>query len=204
MPWLQVSRFSYILNGNANTCFMPSYAVVIVVTVILLCFLMPIRLKLRFLFDFKARKLFYSLNLANIIRVNSGYVSFGLKKAVVHMSDAFAVVIEYGAILSTDNGLRILKIFKPIKMRNAIVTGGEYGFFRLLVVAAINSLNAVLYALLKTDGRLKRYGCDVYYTENEKLNYFLNETVAAFSLARVILVVIKSIFGGKGKSVEGK
>mgnify|MGYP005756627437 CR=1 FL=1 len=158
--------------------------------------LLPIIIKVRAFAELKNAKIFYSLYLFGFIRIDSGYIGFADNRFILHYSDKKAVVVKYKNLLPDKRKTELLLHFNFVRIHTNVLIGGADEFIDYYAASLINSVNAVIYSILKGTKRYTDYRCDVYLSENEDIRGVLTEVSIVFNIVSLIEIATKKIFGG--------
>ena len=156
-------------------------------------FVVPISVKARLFLSVSDKKIYYSVFLYNVFRLNSGYVSFRKKYLVINYSDKKALAISYKSMLKPQLLNPDLKRFELLQIKNIFILGGTE-LKDVFISAAISSLNAGVYAVLRDNKPYLDYRSDVYLSNDDRYG-LLNESEIAFNLLILTEMLLQKLIG---------
>lgn len=177
------------------------YAVTILVFIILF---FPFTIRLRVLFNSKNKKIFYSINLYGILKLNCGYIGFANNRLVLRYGKNKEVPLKYKDMFLDDTKVDVINHFDLIKSSSAIILGGINEDLNLWLAIIIKTLNPIIYRLFKFKSPNINYKNDIILLSENTAVGGLVEIVAVSNIFAMIELIIKKYIGEFITYVQGK
>ena len=177
------------------------YAVTILVFTILF---FPFKIRLRVLINSKNKKIFYSMNLYGILKLNSGYICFANNRLVLRYGKNKEIPLKYKDMFLDDTKVDVINHFDLIKSSSAIILGGINEDLNLWLAIIIKTLNPIIYRLFKFKSPNINYKNDIILLSENTAVGGLVEIVAVSNIFAMIELIIKKYTGEFITYVQGK
>lgn len=169
-------------------------AVTVVTVIFITLFFCPLFIRIKILFLFKNRQVYYAVSLFGILRINSGFITFCGGTIIVHYSNKKAVAISVTSVI-TDDEIKISKFLRIVKANSNLFICGKS---ETSIYAAI-ILNAVCHALYCAFKNLRPQSENigrVYLTKSDDINCLTCDATVKSNVAKMLALSFKSAIGG--------
>lgn len=169
-------------------------AVTVVTIILITSVLFPLFFRIKILFLFENKRLYYAVTLFSFLRINSGFVTLSGGALIVHFSNRKAAAISVKSLI-TDNKIKISKFFRVVKANSNLFICGN---FETAIWAAItvNAVSRALYCAIDNKRPKSKYCGRVYLTKSEEINCLTCDATVKSSVAKLVALTLKSAIGG--------
>ena len=200
---LAVSVLFVLHNYNlfANT-----FCVVIaIIFIILIIICLPIKFKLRAMLSIAEKKLYYSIAMGKLVKLNSGYVDFNNASIKLFYKNSKVKFLTANDLFLNESTTNFLKHFNIVKLSSAILLGEDAGDLQYFLCPLINSLNKVTFSVLSQAKPYTRFKNDVFILGSESSSGALAKIEFVTNVLSIIALGIKKLIDFiKNKTVKEK
>lgn len=177
------------------------YAVTVLVFIILF---FPFTIRLRVLLNSKNKKIFYSINLYGILKLNCGYIGFANNRLVLRYGKNKEIPLKYKDMFLDDTKVDVINHFDLIKSSSAIILGGINEDLKVWLSIIIKMLNPFIYRLLKLKSPNVKFKNDIFLLSEHDTSGGLLEILAVSNIIAILELIIKKYIGEFISYVKGK
>ena len=182
----------------------------ILVSISLLMFFLPITVEIKLLLSLKDKKLFYATRIYDKIYINGGYFEIENKRVVLNYGKNKSKKLSFKDALFDNTRTDVVKHIDFIKNHSAVLIGGDDYFEKYFLSVAILDVSSITYSILKENKPYLKFKNDVIILDETDKSGFICETVFAIKVLVICVILIKKVYGGiiylckKKKSLQTK
>lgn len=154
----------------------------------------PIVLQVSFFGSKNAKKVYFSVYLFGMIKLISGYVTFAVDKAYVHLTKKFAVEIPYKDAFGSRKKISGIKGIEILSIKNELNFANLDLFNQVMLSSACMYIYSVLITILSQIKPFVNITCGVKQQKNADLSN-LFDVVVAFNVFVLIKIGLKKLLG---------
>ena len=122
----------------------------------------PFTVRVRAVINFKKMKIFYSLSVYGVIKLNCGYIGFANNRLILRYGKNKILPLKYKDLLLDDSKVDIINHFDLLKSSSAVLIGGKNEDLKIWLAFIIKTLNPIIYGLLKIESPNLIFKNDVF------------------------------------------
>lgn len=148
----------------------------------------------------KDKKLYYSITMSNLFKINCGYVDFnGGSVKLIYKKDKIKFLTAYDLIPNGDS-VNFIRHFNCLKLSSAILLGEDIDDYKYYVCSIISCINPIIFSVLNEINPYVKYKNDSIILGENSNSGFVAEIILSTNLISIISIIIKKlskkIFGG--------
>ena len=154
----------------------------------------PIVLQMSFFASKNAKKIYFSVYLCGVIKLISGYITFTVDKAYVHLTKKFAVQIPFKDAFGSRKKINGIKGIEILSIKNELNLTNSDLFNQVMLSSACMYVYSVLITILSQIKPFVSVTCGVKQQKNDDLSNLL-DMVVAFNVFVLIKIGFKKLLG---------
>ena len=139
------------------------------------------------------RKLYYSITLFKIFKLNSGYVDFNGGNVKINYANKKIKILTIKKLMPNSNSINLLKHFTFLKLSSAMLIGEDIEEYKFYLCAIINSLNPIAYNIFKQQNSYFKYKNDVIFLAKNSTSGVVAEIDFVSNVISLITIMIKKV-----------
>lgn len=151
------------------------------------------------------KKLYYSIAMGKLVKLNSGYVDFNNASIKLFYKNSKVKFLTANDLFLNESTTNFLKHFNIVKLSSAILLGEDAGDLQYFLCPLINSLNKVTFSVLSQAKPYTRFKNDVFILGSESSSGALAKIEFVTNVLSIIALGIKKLIDFiKNKTVKEK
>lgn len=163
-------------------------AIIFSFTIILI---LPLRFKVKSLLSLKDKKLYYSITLYKLLKINCGYVDFSSASIKLNYSNNKIKFLTINDLIPSSDSVNFIRHFSFLKLSSAVLLGEDAEEYKIYLTALINSLNPVIYMVISKFHPYIKFKNDIFLLGDNSTSGSALELVVLTNLISVLSILIK-------------
>ena len=143
------------------------------------------------MFSIKEKKLYYSITLYNLFKINCGYVDFSSTSIKLIYSNGKIKFLTLNDLMPSSDSVNFIRHFSLLRLSSAILFGEDAEDSKFYLTALINTLNPVIYVVLSKYHPYIKFKNDTFLLGEKSSSGAVLELIVLTNLISVLSIFVK-------------